>query len=156
MRRVLMALSLSSMVLLGLSGCMNKEQGGTLLGGIGGAVAGAQFGKGSGRLATTAAGALLGAVIGNHVGASLDKADRMYAERATNTALETAHSGQAVVWKNPDSGHSGTITPIRTFQDTSSNQYCREFQNTVTINGQPQQAYGKACRMPDGTWKIVQ
>lgn len=30
---------------------------------------------------------------------------------------------------------------------------CREYQTTVTIDGKPQKAYGKACRQPDGTWK---
>ena len=142
-------------VSLGLTGC-TKEQGGTVLGGIGGAVAGAQFGKGSGRLATTAIGALAGAYIGNQIGASLDKADKAYAERTTNTALETAHSGQAMAWRNPDSGHSGVVTPVRTFQDPNSGQYCREYQQTVTVGGKTEQAFGKACRMPDGSWKIAQ
>jgi surface antigen len=33
---------------------------------------------------------------------------------------------------------------------------CREFTGTVTIGGQPQQAYGNACQQPDGTWRITQ
>ena len=148
----LLALSLS----MALTGCMNKEQGGTILGGIGGAVAGAQFGKGTGKLIATAVGALGGAYVGNQIGTSLDKADRLYAERTTNAALETAHSGQAMAWRNTDSGHSGVITPVRTFQDPSTNQYCREFQQSISVGGKTEQAYGKACRMPDGTWKIVQ
>jgi surface antigen len=141
---------------LSLTGCMNKEQGGTLLGGIGGAVAGAQFGKGSGKLIATAVGALGGAYVGNQIGQSLDKADRLYADRTMNSALETAHTGQAVAWQNPDSRNSGSFTPVRTFQEPNSGQYCREYQQTVIVGGKSQQAYGKACRMPDGTWKIAQ
>ena len=34
-------------------------------------------------------------------------------------------------------------------------QNCREFQQTVNINGQPERAYGLSCQQPDGSWKIV-
>ena len=33
--------------------------------------------------------------------------------------------------------------------------YCREFQTTVVIDGQPQAAHGTACQQPDGTWVVV-
>ncbi len=32
---------------------------------------------------------------------------------------------------------------------------CREVQTTVTIGGKPQQAYGTACRQPDGSWRFT-
>ena len=44
--------------------------------------------------------------------------------------------------------------PVETYQ-TSSGQYCREYLQTVVIGGQQQQAYGTACRQPDGSWKII-
>lgn len=141
---------------LSTTSCTNKEGAGTLIGGAGGALAGAAFGKGAGKLAMVAAGALAGGYVGNQVGQSLDKADAMYAQRAANSALETAPTGRVVAWRNPDSGHSGTFTPAPAVQDPTTGQYCREFQQTVTIGGQVQQAHGRACRMPDGTWKIVQ
>lgn len=34
-------------------------------------------------------------------------------------------------------------------------RYCREYQSTVVVNGMQQASYGTACRMPDGTWRIV-
>lgn len=34
-------------------------------------------------------------------------------------------------------------------------RYCREYQSQVTVGGQIQPAYGTACRMPDGAWRIV-
>ena len=37
--------------------------------------------------------------------------------------------------RNPDTGHYGTVTPLRTFQDAGG-QYCREFQQTITVGGQ--------------------
>lgn len=37
-----------------------------------------------------------------------------------------------------------------------SHDYCREYHSTQTINGQPQNMVGTACRQPDGSWRIVQ
>ncbi|MDB5406806.1 MAG: hypothetical protein JWL84_1718 [Rhodospirillales bacterium] len=34
-------------------------------------------------------------------------------------------------------------------------QNCREFQQTITVGGKPQKAYGTSCQQPDGTWKVV-
>ena len=62
--------------------------------------------------------------------------------------------GQQVAWRNPDNGNQGTVTPIREGNDTSTGAYCREYQQTVTVNGRTEQAYGTACRQPDGSWKI--
>ena len=34
-------------------------------------------------------------------------------------------------------------------------EYCREYTREVIVDGQPAQAYGQACRQPDGSWRIV-
>ena len=34
-------------------------------------------------------------------------------------------------------------------------QTCREYQSTVTVNGQQQPSHGTACLQPDGSWRIV-
>lgn len=143
---------------LALTGCETggqKQTIGTILGGVGGAALGAQFGKGTGQLVGVAAGTLLGAFIGSSIGSSLDKADQAAANQTAQRSLETAPTGQQMAWHNPDSGHSGTITPTKTYQ-VSSGQYCREYQQTVSVGGKTQQAYGTACRQPDGSWQIVQ
>lgn len=146
-----------TVVAVGLAACTDsgpKQTGGALLGGIGGAVAGAQFGQGTGQLAAVAAGTLLGALIGSEVGSSLDKADKTALAHTTQNTLETAPSGTSSTWRNPDSGNYGTVTPTSTYQ-SSSGQYCREFSQTVNIGGRSEEAYGTACRQPDGTWKVV-
>jgi surface antigen len=130
---------------------VDKQTGGALLGAVGGALAGSQFGKGKGQIATTAVGTLLGAFLGSQVGSSLDRADANYAQESANYAFNT---GNAAQWNNPQSGAYGNITPVRTFE--TNNTFCREFQQTVTINGQAQRAFGTACKQPDGSWKIVQ
>ena len=151
------ALGVALLGMVGLGACQNMGEKETL-GGLGGAavggLAGAQIGGGSGQLAATAVGALLGFFIGSEVGKSLDKADQLYAERNAGQALESNPTGQSSSWSNPDSGNSGTITPTRTSY-SDSGQPCREYQQTVTIGGETQQAYGTACRQEDGTWRIV-
>lgn len=163
MHKKLLAVAVVSMVLAGCANTgngpgefgANKTTAGGLLGAVGGAVAGAQFGKGTGQLAATAAGTLLGALIGSEVGKSLDKADQQYAQRAQQQA-QAAPIGQTIVWSNPDSGHTGSITPVREGHIPATGEYCREYQQTVQVGGQSQKAYGTACRQPDGSWKVVQ
>ena len=98
---------------LTLAGCANADLGpkqtvGTLLG--------------------AGTGTLLGAYLGNEAGKSLDRADALYASRAEHQALEYTPSGNSTPWRNPDSGHYGSITPIETFESTDG-AYCREFQH---------------------------
>jgi hypothetical protein len=56
-----------------------------------------------------------------------------------------------VVSNPPPPQRIGTVAPIR----GDSRAECREFQQNIMIGGQPQKAYGTACRQADGTWKIV-
>ncbi len=126
----------------------------TAIGGLGGAtvgglIAGAAGAGGAGIAAGVIGGALLGGLVGNF----LDDRDKRIAAESAPRALETAPSGHSVAWTNPDSGHSGTVTPVRTYQ--SGGTYCREYQQTVTIDGKQERSYGTACRQPDGTWRIV-
>ena len=142
-----------------LVGCSNsgngeKEFGGTLVGAGLGGLAGSQIGGGTGKLVAAGAGVLLGGLLGNQVGKSLDNADRVQMQQAQQTAY-AAPVGQQITWNNPQSGHTGTITPTRDGRDANG-AYCREFQQTINVGGQPQQGYGTACQQPDGSWKIVQ
>lgn len=128
------------------------------IGGLGGAVLGgllgSQVGGGSGRLVAVGAGAVLGGLLGSSIGKSLDDTDKLMMERTTQASLEHVQTGQTSTWSNPDSGHAGTITPTKTYQEPGG-QYCREYQQTVTVGNEQQEAYGTACRQPDGSWKIV-
>lgn len=73
--------------------------------------------------------------------------------RATYESLEYGRSGQAQAWQNPD-GQQGFITPQPAYQERNG-RYCREFTSEVTVGGRVQQAFGTACRQPDGQWQIV-
>jgi surface antigen len=125
-----------------------------VLGTLGGAALGggiaALAGGGTGAIVgATLGGALLGGFIGNR----LDARDKQLAAQNAQKAFESSKSGQTSVWNNPDSGNSGSITPTRTYQ-LANGTYCRQYEQTITVGGEQHQAYGTACRQPDGTWKI--
>lgn len=130
-----------------------KATGGTVLGGIGGALLGSLVGSGKGRLVAVGVGTLAGAMIGQEVGRSLDRADRAAIDRAEKQAT-TAPIGETITWNNPQSGNSGTITPVREGNHRDG-RYCREFQQTIEVGGKLEKGYGTACRQPDGSWQIM-
>ena len=77
------------------------------------------------------------------------------------TACQTTDSAppETITWDKP----SQAAPPPKSPQSTQSTKplasapaepQCREYQTTITIGGKPQKAYGRACRQPDGTWKI--
>lgn len=144
-----------SLFLVGCAGNTGqKESIGTVLGAAGGGLLGSQFGSGSGQLAATAAGTLLGALVGSNIGRTMDDVDRMKAHQALEQATY-APIGETITWNNPRSGHRGAVTPVRDGVSSLGN-YCREFQQTVTIDGRTEQLYGTACQQSDGSWKLAQ
>lgn len=134
-------------------GMGNKQMIGTGGGALLGGLAGSQIGSGSGRLWATGAGVLLGALVGSDIGQSLDRADQQYASQANSRAAYVP-VGETVSWNNPQSGNYGTITPTRDGY-SSSGRYCREYQQTVTVGGRKETAYGQACQSPNGDWEVM-
>jgi len=67
-------------------------------------------------------------------------------------ALEHNKVGQTTKWTDPD-GKAHSVTPTHTYyQDEVP---CREFRQTVEIEGEVEILKGKACRQADGSWKLV-
>jgi surface antigen len=131
-----------------------RENPKAVLGSIGGAAAGAGIAAiAGGSTGWIVAAGLAGGLLGGAIGHRLDNKDKEMAARAAANAFENNRTGQAATWKNPDTGNSGTITPTKTYQ-AGSGQYCREYRQDVIIGGEKQQAYGTACRQPDGSWQI--
>jgi surface antigen len=147
------ALAAAIVASLQLAGCANNEQGGTAIGAIAGGLVGNQFGKGSGKVATTLAGAVVGGIVGNDIGRSLDARDRELARRAEYEAWESGPPREPVRWRNPDNGRYGEIMVEDYYYRGPSR--CRDFVHRVWIDGRPQQMRGTACRNPDGTWTQV-
>lgn len=144
----------SLLAAVALTGCENPKQTvGTLGGGALGAWAGSGIGSGRGRVVATAVGAVAGALLGGEIGRQLDNNDKQLADQNARRSLESAKSGSVSTWNNPDTGHSGTFKPVRTYQ--KQGRYCREYVQSVRIGGKVQEAYGTACRQPDGSWEMV-
>lgn len=143
-------------VVVSATGCAEVSQNPkTAIGAAGGAAAGGLIGAAVSRNpAAIAGGVILGGLAGGAVGNLLDQRDRQLAGQAARQALETAPTGVPVPWTNPDTGHAGAVTPLRTYQ-VADGGYCREYQQVVTVGGQQQQSYGTACRQPDGSWRVA-
>ena len=140
------------------SNCSNWS-GGAIVGTLGGAALGgflgSQIGGGTTQLAFTGAGVLVGGLVGNQIGKALTCRDQQQVQNTTQRTLESQPSGTAVAWNNPDSGNRGTVTPTNTYQ-TSNGTYCRNFEQTVTVNGRTEVGTGTACRNAQGGWDIQQ
>ncbi|MFN7162942.1 MAG: RT0821/Lpp0805 family surface protein [Pseudomonadota bacterium] len=160
MKFIAVALS-TALVMPMVAGCAQNADGsgidgqtmGQVIGGVSGAFLGSQFGEGSGKIVASVAGAMLGAWAGSKIVQGMNAQDRGMYENAS-TRASTAPVGQQITWYNPDTGNQGTITPTREGRNNDGSQ-CREYQQTVTIGGKTEKAYGTACKQPNGSWKVV-
>jgi len=140
------------------AGCSADSGPKEVAGSAGGALAGGLLGNAIGgsagnRLAGTVIGAAIGGFVGNRIGAALDDEDKRRAYGAQIQALEASPSGTPVAWRNPDSGHYGTVVPGPAYQASGAN--CRSYTDTIYIDGTPQTERGAACRNPDGSWTTI-
>ena len=78
-------------------------------------------------------------------------ADKQAKEAALFEALEKNISGRTVAWENPDSGRSGSITPVRTFKNRQG-QWCREYAASEVLGADEVSRRAIACRLPEGVW----
>ena len=152
--RVDTIINIALLILLGgCQGGMPRAGVGTAagLGGRGsGGIAGAALGGGSTGIAS---GVLIGGLLGGGAGQLMDQRTQRIQSEAVARALETTPAGTSSAWTNPDGGTRGSVTPVRTFQNPDG-AYCREFQQSIVVGGQTQQAVSTACRQSDGTWRI--
>jgi surface antigen len=82
--------------------------------------------------------------------AALDPRDRTAAGAAHLRALQFGEPGAPVSWRNPETGHRGTIVPGPAYQ--SNGQTCREFSHTIYVDEHPHTGRAASCRNPDGSW----
>ena len=134
---------------LEMTGCTpgNNTMGSTFTGAAAGGLLGGTLFHNT--AAGAIGGALLGGVIGNQIGQAMDRQDQANMQNA----VANVPVGQQAQWTSQQNGAQYTVRPVKSY--TKKHRYCREYQTTVTVNGKTQNAYGKACRQPDGSWKIV-
>ncbi|MDX1423908.1 MAG: RT0821/Lpp0805 family surface protein [Kiloniellales bacterium] len=131
-------------------GRCNRTVLGGVLGGAAGAALGSTVDKHDGRTAAIVGGTIIGVLVGGAIGQYMDSID----QNCIGQTLEHVPDGETIVWRNPNVGGSYQVTPAETYQ-RSDGRYCREYITEVIIGGRREQAYGTACRQPDGSWKVV-
>ena len=74
---------------------------------------------------------------------------------SADKALESAKDGEAVAWRNEETGNSGTLTPTRSF--TRDGRDCRRLE-VVSLSREATRGSATSgvdfCKI-DGTWKIL-
>lgn len=138
-----------------MTGCTpgNNVPGSTAAGAVAGGLLGSAISGGSAY--GIIGGALLGGIVGDQIGQAMDRQDRINMQSAiVNTPVN-----QEATWTSDQANAHGqhatyTVKPLKNYK-TASHKYCREYETVVTVGGKTQKAYGKACRQPDGTWRIV-
>lgn len=82
-------------------------------------------------------------------------ADVALAIETMQGALETSANGEGGNWLNPESGNSGAIAPVRTYQ-TDAGLFCRDFREELTVGGRTAAYDATACREDDGVWYLAE
>lgn len=84
--------------------------------------------------------------------ARMDVVAEAAAAMLVQRALENIVSGASDVWRDPRSGATVAVTPVRTFKD-GDDRYCREYRETLTRGGEHiLLRLGVACRDAGGRW----
>ncbi len=108
------------------SGCaelgINKEQAGTVIGGLAGLAVGATIGKGNGKIAAALIAASIGGYIGNRIGHMLDERDQQTLALRTQEVLNQPASAsvQQVTWRSDHSGATAQITQGQEYTKTET------------------------------------
>ena len=149
---------LLSIAVVDLSGCTpgNNVPGATGAGALAGGLIGNQLFHGRNAFAGVLAGALIGGIVGNRIGNYMDRQDRINMQ----SAIIHTPVNQEATWTSDRRGPNGqpvtySVRPVKAYYRDNHRRYCREYRTTVHIGGRKQTAYGRACRMPDGQWKIM-
>jgi surface antigen len=158
MKSKLIVILVGSLFFLGCANGGPKQTAGTYIGAATGALVGSQFGKGSGRLVGVALGTFLGGMLGSEIGSRMDAKDKELAAHAVNNSLENFPDNKVASWRNPNNNHSGNFVVTRTDEYHDQNKVCRDYVNTVIIDGEKEKVSGRACRDvrdPKAQWIIV-
>lgn len=174
MKKTALLMALTALFLLPV-GDAHASRGSLWETGIGAALGGyigSTIGKGRGNLAATAAGTFIGANIGHAFAQS--RRSHHYVQRphpatyytprhhhyrpnyvAPITSVQPARPIYEDSYKHPravhvDKGYMGK----RPQHMRRLGRHCRDFTQTIRIDGQIKESYGIACMRPDGSWQI--
>lgn len=56
---------------------------------------------------------------------------------------------------SPPTGYSPPVADDSTPPQAAARVNCREFHQTISVDGNPVKAFGTVCQQPDGSWRIM-
>lgn len=85
----------------------------------------------------------------------MSDSDVALAVETMQLGLETGSDGAVARWSNPETGNSGAIKPLRTYQ-TAGGYFCRDFEELLNVDDIVR-VYedNHACRADDGVWRFL-
>lgn len=129
-------------------GRCNRELLGAAIGGAVGGALGSEIGDDDTRTVAIIGGTIIGVIVGGSIGGTMDKLD----QNCVGQTLEHAADGQSIIWTS--SGQDYQVTPTRTYR-AGDGRDCREYTTEARVGGRLQAVHGRACRQPDGSWRLV-
>lgn len=130
------------------------DPAGVLAGAFLGAIVGNAAAGRHDRGGATAAGVIAGGAIGAALTSKMDCSDRSYAYQTYSLGFNGGRANAVYRWDNPQSKHRGEMHVLDYYNDEDDFR-CAVFSQTVYINNRPEQARGRACQQPNGTWAII-
>jgi surface antigen len=135
---------------------------GALIGGLLGNAIGNSGGRGYGRGrrggggngGAVIAGVVLGGVAGAALTSRMTCEDQSYAYRTYYDGLNSRRPNSRHAWTNPRSGNRGDFY-VGDYYGGPGGYECANYSQSIWIDGRPEEATGRACRQPDGTWAIA-
>ena len=84
----------------------------------------------------------------------LDMVDEQAQRKHEEAQIEATNAdvGEKIYWDTDEA--SGYVVTTRQGRNRSG-LTCREYQHSITVGGETEEAYGTACLQADGSWKIV-
>ncbi len=80
--------------------------------------------------------------------------DRHIAAVTMQIAMERREDNEASTWTNGLSGNHGVVVPRRTYRSRTGD-FCRRFDETMTVSGVTATFERTACRDGDGRWTAL-
>lgn len=93
-------------------------------------------------------------VVHGHVGKIVGKHLTSYDSVQVNQSLETVRTGESRSWYNDQTGKVFTVSLLKTYRDRNAHD-CRDYRFHVKHHGQARSIEGSACRLDNGSWKLV-
>jgi len=130
------------------------DPAGIFAGAVIGGLLGNAIGRGDGRGGATVAGVIAGGAVGAALTNNLSCEDRSYAYKTYADGFNSGRPNSTYKWQNPHDDHRGEFR-VGTYYNDPAGFRCANYTQSIYVQGRPQQASGKACRQPDGTWAII-